>query len=539
MTQTKTAKPIDRVLELFPDAKGPKDDWYSCRCPAHPDTNPSFSFKAIGDEHSEDGEGIELWCFAGCSRQAILDALNLTEQELHYRSSIRPGNGSHPRRPPPITAFDLGVNKLIHPNELMAVFGVQDGEVTCRNKEGKTYQGKGVVIPYFTEDGKPYERTRLRTALIAKEGSRWNDGDAPLIPYGLNGLEDARKARYLIIVEGESDVWTLWHHKFPALGIPGAKNYKCIKLAHLKDIDKVYIIQEPGEAGQAFPPNVKKHLDSIGYTGKAYAIDLTEFDGAEDPNDLHKRDVNGFKASFKQAMLHARPLFIPGKEPEKPTIFTLQDLMKKEIPPVKWVIPDILPEGLFLLSGKPKLGKSWLGFDIGLAIAFGGYVMGKIKIEKPGEVLYLALEDHERRIQSRMKKLLQDAAAPPGFHISIGWPRIDKGGAELLEEEVQKNPKLRIIIVDTWTKLSPRITSKQQSLYESQYDALVPLKAIADKYAISIVAVHHNRKMSADDVVDEISGTTGLTGSVDGFWILKKERGQTDAVLHIIGRDIE
>src|SRR5258707_11252242 len=133
----------------------------------------------------------------------------------------------------------------------------------------------------------------------------------------------------------------------------------------------------------------------------------------------------------------------------------------------------------------------------------------------------------------------EGGCAPEGLYMSLTCPRIDKGGAEWLEEQVKEHPNIRLIIVDTWAKISPRITSKQQSLYETQYDALVPLKAISDKYSIAIMAVHHNRKMGADDVVDEISGSTGLTGSVDGFWILKRERGQTDAVLHIIGRDIE
>src|SRR5947208_603244 len=125
MTTTATKKPIDRILDLLQDAKGPKgeDNYYTCRCSAHNDTNPSLLFKAIGDEHSEDGEGVSFTCFSGCSRQAILDALNLDEKDLHYRSGSTSRSGSTAKRTPPITAFDLAADKLIHPNELLTTWG--------------------------------------------------------------------------------------------------------------------------------------------------------------------------------------------------------------------------------------------------------------------------------------------------------------------------------------------------------------------------------------------------------------------------------
>src|SRR5260370_14925069 len=81
----------------------------------------------------------------------------------------------------------------------------------------------GLRIPYYLADSSPAPRSRLRTALIAREGSRWSKGKGQLVPYGLERLSDARKAGYLVLVEGESDCWTLWYQGFPALGLPGAE----------------------------------------------------------------------------------------------------------------------------------------------------------------------------------------------------------------------------------------------------------------------------------------------------------------------------
>ena len=81
----------------------------------------------------------------------------------------------------------------------------------------------GLQIPYHLPDGTLAPRYRIRTALVAKEGSRWSKGEGTIVPYGLGRLEEARKAGYLVLVEGESDCWTLWYHGFPALGLPGAE----------------------------------------------------------------------------------------------------------------------------------------------------------------------------------------------------------------------------------------------------------------------------------------------------------------------------
>jgi hypothetical protein len=155
-------------------------------------------------------------------------------------------------------------------------------------------------------------------------------------------------------------------------------------------------------------------------------------------------------------------------------------------------------------------------------------------------VLYLALEDNERRLQSRAQQLLASmTTVPTSISFELRWPRLDQGGLTYLEEYLQIHPDVRLVVIDTWARVSPKAQHRQRSQYEDEYAALTPLKYLADTYRVSILAIHHLRKMRGDDVLDEITGSIGLTGAVDGALILKRERGQHDASLFVTGRDIE
>ena len=221
----------------------------------------------------------------------------------------------------------------------------------------------------------------------------------------------------------------------------------------------------------------------------------------------------------------------------KPETFTAADLMALELPEVRWAVPDIIPEGVTLLAGKPKLGKSWLTLGLGVATATGGVALGTKRVEQ-GKCLYLALEDNRRRLQKRLDKLLAGGPAPEGLHIALEWPRLDEGGAEALDEWLEAQPDARLVVVDTLKKVRPR-TSGNRGVYDVDYEALEPLLPLAAEHNVAIVVVHHTRKLAASDPLDEISGSTGLSGGVDGALVLRKDRGRADAYLHVTGRDIE
>lgn len=218
------------------------------------------------------------------------------------------------------------------------------------------------------------------------------------------------------------------------------------------------------------------------------------------------------------------------------TTFTAAELLAKEIPPARWAVPGILPEGVALLAGKPKLGKSWLALDLCIATATGGYALGKKRVEQ-GEALYLALEDNERRLQKRLTKRLHGLDGPKLLHYATAWPRLNEGGAEALRAWLEDHPDARLIVIDTLAKV--RMPAKGQNVYAEDYAALEKLLPLAAEFGVAVLVVHHLRKMSAADPMDEISGSTGLSGGVDGFLILKRDRGRHDAALHVDGRDVE
>lgn len=211
--------------------------------------------------------------------------------------------------------------------------------------------------------------------------------------------------------------------------------------------------------------------------------------------------------------------------------------MAREMPPVRWVVPGILPEGVTLLAGKSKIRKSWLCMGLCIAVAAGGYAFGRIGVER-GDALYLALEDNERRMQSRLGKILGTSPAPDGFDYATAFPRLDEGGLDFLKGWLEEHPQARLVVIDTLAKIRPRPRNSQGG-YQEDYEALEDLLPLAAEHQVAILVVTHTRKAAATDVVDEINATTGLMGGVDGFMIVKTERGKNEATMFVTGREIE
>ena len=220
---------------------------------------------------------------------------------------------------------------------------------------------------------------------------------------------------------------------------------------------------------------------------------------------------------------------------------TAADLMHMEYPVPKWAIPDILPEGLALFGGKPKHGKSIIALNISLSIATGSTVLGAIESEQ-GQVVYFALEDTYRRLKNRLSIILQDTPAPTGLHLYTECPRMGRGGLEYLEEVIRQHNNqndLRLVIIDTFARFRPIDNTKNKNPYDVDYADVAKTKRLADKYGVTILIIHHLRKSEADDVMDTFSGTLGLTGAADSLLALIRTTGQSDAELHVTGRDIE
>src|SRR5215212_3423803 len=220
-----------------------------------------------------------------------------------------------------------------------------------------------------------------------------------------------------------------------------------------------------------------------------------------------------------------------------PQGMTAAELMEMEFEPTRWVVPEVLPEGLSLLVGKPKKGKSWMGLGMCESVATGGVAFGVRHVEQ-GDALYLALEDNRKRLKRRLKKILNGDPAPDNMHLYTEWPRLDEGGAEQLDAWLTEHPDARLVVIDTLAKIRSS-EARGQNIYAEDYAALEQLLPLAAKHGVGIVVVHHLRKMAASDPLDEISSSTGLTAGVDGFLILRRTPGSKGPTLYVDGRDIE
>jgi hypothetical protein len=207
--------------------------------------------------------------------------------------------------------------------------------------------------------------------------------------------------------------------------------------------------------------------------------------------------------------------------------------------PVRFVVPGILPEGLAILAGKPKFGKSFAVMDMAMAVASGGKAFGKIDCEA-GDVLYCALEDGERRLQDRLRKLLPPGhcgEVPDRLFIETVAPRLGDGLIEALEAWTERHPDARLIVLDTWVHIKPP-GKGTSSAYDEDAQGLKPLHHFAKCHpGLAVVVIHHTRKLDADDPFDTISGTHGLTGMADTLMVMARQGDTTKLCGQ--GRDIE
>lgn len=201
--------------------------------------------------------------------------------------------------------------------------------------------------------------------------------------------------------------------------------------------------------------------------------------------------------------------------------------------PPSFVVDGLLPQGLHLLAGAPKIGKSWLALWLCLRVAQG--VPLWIFATRPCEVLYLCLEDSFQRIQNRLFDLTEDA--PPTLHFAVMSEQLRSGLGEQIGQFLQEHPSTGLVVIDTLQRV--RSAGNEANPYASDYRDIGMLKALADRHHIAVLLVHHLRKLSDDDPMNMISGTTGLSGATDSNFVLRKSRRrETTATLYCTGRDI-
>lgn len=217
-----------------------------------------------------------------------------------------------------------------------------------------------------------------------------------------------------------------------------------------------------------------------------------------------------------------------------------KDLSKKDIPELRWSIENLLPEGLTILAGSPKTGKSIFALNLAIQISSGIEVLSSNKTNI-GSVLYLSYEDGERRMKERINKICKGMKlddAPSNFYIpdNCEFPELNDLTIDYMDNLINE-AQIKLVVIDTLGSAIPEDRIQKNYNYLADYQMMKVYQKLALKNSMSIMMIHHTRKAKAESIFDEISGTRGITGSADVNMVMKKN--VSNSFLHIQGRDID
>ena len=208
---------------------------------------------------------------------------------------------------------------------------------------------------------------------------------------------------------------------------------------------------------------------------------------------------------------------------------TLGDI---RFPETEFCVETLIPAGICVLGGAPKVGKSWLALDLCMKVAKGERFWNQRT--RQGTTLYLALEDRFKRVQSRLYTITDEMS--PNAHVAVQANRLGDGLCQQILSFLKKYPDTVLVVIDTFQIV--RGTSSDVT-YAGDYGEVRQLKEIADAHGLTILLLHHLRKAGDSDPLNRLSGSTGLTGAMDAVYVLDRKRGDATAVLTCTGRDIE
>jgi len=434
-------------------------------------------------------------------------------------------------------------NDASNPDGFVVNSFAEDDAAECRDhvrraaglpewKPTRTERPSDPQFVYRDEHGQPY----LRVTKVHKgtgksfyqhswNGREWVKGAQQVrIPYR---LPEVIAADTVYVVEGEKDADRLADLGLVATTAPEGAGKWRRELNQWFTGKQVIILADNDKPGREHAEQVEGALRGI-----AASVRSVHF-----PMLAEKGDVSDFlDAGNGKADLLAHIAGTGVAQPE-PKRLSARELMKMQFPPKREIIKGIIPAGCIILVGAPKVGKSWFVLQAATAVASGSDFLGAPT--EQGDVLYLALEDGFARLQSRLLMQAQGCIdeIPEGFDLQTEIPLADKGGLAAIEEWLQEHPKASMVIVDV-LKMFRATRGAKTNPYDQDYADIRPLTALANKYKVAIVVVHHTNKGSANaiDPFDRVSGTGGISGAADGTLILAPDEAGTIG-LYGRGRD--
>ena len=534
---------IRQIVEQY---YGPVNYSNKAICPFHQEKTPSFSvlekenmFKCFGC--GKGGDGIKF--VEMIKELPPLDAAKLIDSDFHLglfdNQEYKPTKKSIPKKmeksmpkkeekpfelDPSIKPYLQECAKHIDEQTYMQSRGLTL-DTLKKFKVGYDKERNAIVMPY--SNSMTYYQLRTISEKRFFKPEREKAGEEPLY----NERVLATKTRTpIFIVESPICAMSVTQEGGSALATcgTGCINKLTEALKNQKPRGALILCFDNDEPGIEASNKMAKELDNL----QVKYIKFNIAPGCKDPNEMLLADKDKFDLLIQEAIFQAKRLTA--------TKYDLQrvcDLQDKEIPDPYWVIQDILPEGLGMLTAASKIGKSWLAQQICIEVARGGEVFGK-RCNKSGAV-YLALEDSEKRIQQRGDIYMNGQKTPPGYQVSIYAPTMDTGLFDMMQLYLDEDPTIKLIIIDTLQRVRG-LPLKNETAYATDYRELGKLKEFADNHHICILLLHHVRKMAdQNDAFNMINGSNGVMGVLDTSWLIyKKNRMDADATLLMTGRDV-
>lgn len=462
-----------------------KHGYWVALCPSHEDHNPSLSVREMED-------GVSVKCHAGCDTEAILAALGKDKSYLYPQSRL---------------------------------------EVSPSSKRSEYYY-------YESESGDPLFRVWrtpskkfIQQRFDRETGSyRSGLGDVGPVLYRLPELLQAPPSEPVFVVEGEKDTDRLIAEGLVATTSPmGAGKWR-EGYARYFEGREVYVIPDNDEQG-------KRHAQDVARSTDAKILRLPDLPAKGDVSDWLDR---GHRADKLLELAQNIPSQNGHVEYEGLEIINWADLLQMEFPPVKWIVPDLIPQGTMIFAGRSKMGKSWFALGLCIAVATGGKALGEIEVEQ-GDVLYLALEDNAKRTQTRSKQIRGEVEEAQARRLDLAFRagKLDSSLLGDLRRWIGKHPEARLIVIDTLQRIKAKAVGNR-TLYSEDYEVGEELLDLANENDLCIIVIHHlNQQQNSGDALQLISGSEGLIATFDGAMVLDRVRSQADAILKVVHRDLE
>jgi AAA domain len=394
----------------------------------------------------------------------------------------------------------------------------------------KLVKGKPVVVFTYMDADHKVVFTRLRLSAETKPKSEF--GSKMSIPFGLwlptnKPDKKGRWPRAVIICEGESDQITLSRHGFPAIGIPGASNWKSewVNLPVFKYADWIFIIREPGTAGKKFVETISRD-----FPGKAKALTLP----VKDPSELHINNFNlfksyepeaaeqllaeGFLPTFGDELVAAIRATNPETNDWQKFFHTVSELDGGEM---RQLVKGFLPEGVTFLGSLSGVGKTWIGVSLARAMVFAKPFLGVYEVPEKHNVLYLVPEMGARSFRTRLEKMgLPDDDRFRCQTLKDGLTSLD--APHLLAAVKEMRP---VVFLDT----AIRFSSGEENSSSSNASGLAnAVFALLRQGAVAVVCLHHSPKAAADadfmTLENVLRGTGDFGAMCDAVWGIQHAR---------------